>query len=48
MNGTNVQVVGNLPILFSDYGITAPTAPPVASVDDRGEMELQLFFEKDN
>lgn len=44
-DGTNVQVVGNLPILFSDYDITAPTAPAVASVDDRGEMELQLFFE---
>jgi polyisoprenoid-binding protein YceI len=45
-DGETVQVVGHLPILFSDYGITAPTAPAVASVDDRGEMELQLFFVK--
>jgi polyisoprenoid-binding protein YceI len=43
-DGRQVQVVGNLPIVFSDYGITAPTAPAVASVDDNGEMELQLFF----
>ena len=43
-DGKQVQVVGNLPIVFGDYGITAPTAPAVASVDDHGEMELQLFF----
>ncbi len=45
-DGTQVQVVGSLPIAFSDYNITAPTAPAVASVDDNGEMELQLFFKK--
>jgi polyisoprenoid-binding protein YceI len=45
-DGKQVQVVGDLPIAFSDYGITAPTAPAVASVDDHGEMELQLFFSK--
>jgi polyisoprenoid-binding protein YceI len=45
-DGKQVQVVGNLPIVFGDYGITAPTAPAVASVDDHGEMELQLFFTK--
>src|SRR5690242_6314069 len=44
-DGKQVQVVGNLPIVFSDYGITAPTAPAVASVDDHGEMELRLFFD---
>jgi polyisoprenoid-binding protein YceI len=43
-DGKQVQVVGSLPIAFSDYGIKAPTAPAVASVDDHGEMELQLFF----
>jgi polyisoprenoid-binding protein YceI len=43
-DGKQVQVVGNLPIVFSDYGITAPTSTFVASVDDHGEMELQLFF----
>ncbi len=45
-DGTDVQVVGRLPIAFSDYNITAPTAPAVASVDDNGEMEFQLFFKK--
>ena len=45
-DGKDIQVVGNLPIAFSDYNITAPTAPVVASVDDHGEMELQLFFKK--
>ena len=45
-DGRNVQVVGTMPIVFSDYGISAPTAPAVASVDDHGEMELQLFFVK--
>jgi polyisoprenoid-binding protein YceI len=45
-DGKQVQVVGNLPVVFSDYGITAPTAPAVASVDDHGEMELQLFLSK--
>ena len=44
-DGKQVQVVGNMPIAFSDYGISAPTAPAVASVDDHGEMELQLFFD---
>lgn len=43
-DGKNVQIVGNLPVAFADYDITAPTAPAVASVDDHGEMEFQLFF----
>ena len=45
-DGKDVQVVGHLPIVFGDYDITAPTAPAVASVDDHGEMEFQLFFKK--
>jgi polyisoprenoid-binding protein YceI len=45
-DGSKVQVVGSLPIAFGDYGITAPSSPLVASVDDHGEMELQLFFTK--
>src|SRR5439155_4915034 len=45
-DGKQVQVVGTLPVVFGDYGITAPTAPAVASVDDHAEMELQLFFSK--
>jgi polyisoprenoid-binding protein YceI len=45
-DGQVVQIVGNLPIVFGDYNITAPTAPAVASVDDHGEMEFQLFFNR--
>jgi polyisoprenoid-binding protein YceI len=45
-DGEKVQVVGSLPIAFSDYDISAPTSNLVASVDDHGEMELELFFAK--
>jgi polyisoprenoid-binding protein YceI len=45
-DGKDIQIVGNLPIVFGDYKISAPTAPAVASVDDHGEMEFQLFFTK--
>jgi polyisoprenoid-binding protein YceI len=45
-DGRDVQVVGRLHIVFSDYGIQAPTSPVVASIDDEGEMEFQLFFRK--
>jgi polyisoprenoid-binding protein YceI len=43
-DGKQVQVVGSLPVAFDDYGVSAPSAPAVASVDDNGTMELQLFF----
>jgi polyisoprenoid-binding protein YceI len=45
-DGKQVQVVGSLEIAFDEYGVSAPSAPAVASVDDHGEMELQLFFDK--
>jgi polyisoprenoid-binding protein YceI len=45
-DGRDVQVVGRLHVVFSDYGIQAPTSPVVASVDDEGEMEFQIFFRK--
>jgi polyisoprenoid-binding protein YceI len=45
-DGKQIQVVGSLPIAFDDYGVSAPSAPAVASVDNHGEMELQLFFDK--
>jgi polyisoprenoid-binding protein YceI len=45
-DGKQVQVVGSMPIAFDDYGVSAPSAPAVASVDDHGEMELQLFFDR--
>ncbi len=45
-DGAEIQVVGSLPVVFSDYGIRAPTSSLVASVDDHGELEFQLFFAK--
>jgi polyisoprenoid-binding protein YceI len=45
-DGERIQVVGSLPIVFADYDMTPPEVPVVASVDDKGEMEFQLFFQK--
>jgi len=45
-DGRDVQVVGRLHVVFADYGIQAPTSPVVASIDDQGEMEFQIFFRK--
>jgi len=45
-DGRDVQVVGRLHIVFADYGIQAPTSPVVASIDNQGEMEFQIFFRK--
>ena len=45
-DGRDVQVVGRLHIVFADYGIQAPTSPVVASIDDEGEMEFQIFFRR--
>lgn len=45
-DGDRIQVVGSLPIVFADYNMTPPEVPVVASIDDEGEMEFQLFFQK--
>ena len=39
-----IVVVGSSDVVFSDYGVTAPTAPIVVSVEDHGIMEFQLLF----
>jgi polyisoprenoid-binding protein YceI len=44
--GDTIVVVGSLDVVFSDFGVTVPSAPIVLSVDDRGQMELQLFFSR--
>ncbi len=41
-----VVVVGSLPIEFADYDIEAPSAMSVVSVEERGIIELQLFFQR--
>ncbi len=42
--GDLIAVVGTVEIVFEDWGIEIPTAPIVASVEDHGILELQLFF----
>lgn len=43
-DGQAVQVVGHLPVTFSDYRIDPPNIGGFTSVRDHGELELQLFF----
>lgn len=46
LTGDTIVAVGSLDVVFSDFGVAAPTAPIVLSVDDHGQMELQLFFQR--
>lgn len=42
--GDTIAVVGSLEIPFSDYSISQPRAASVLSVEDKGTIEIQLFF----
>ena len=42
--GDTIVAVGSSHMVFSDYGVTAPSAPIVVSVEDNGIMEFQLIF----
>jgi polyisoprenoid-binding protein YceI len=42
--GDVIAVVGSLEVPFADYSISQPRAASVLSVDDKGTMEVQLFF----
>ena len=42
--GDTIVAVGSSDVVFSDYGVTAPTAPIVVSVEDNGIMEFQLIL----
>lgn len=44
--GDVIVAVGSSDVVFSDYGVTAPTAPVVVSVEDHGIMEFQLLFNR--
>jgi hypothetical protein len=37
-------VVGSLDIKFSDYDVETPTSAAVLSVEDHGQLELQLLL----
>jgi polyisoprenoid-binding protein YceI len=41
---TTIEVVGTIPVAFSDYDIDAPSVGGFVSVEDEGEIELQLTF----
>lgn len=43
VNGT-VVVVGSLDIKFSDFDVETPTSAAVLSVEDHGQLELQLLL----
>lgn len=43
----SILVVGSLDIVFADYGVEAPSAPIVVSVEDQGTLELQLWLTKE-
>jgi polyisoprenoid-binding protein YceI len=45
-DGQDIQVIGTLHVVFADYDMEAPTSGAVASIEDEGDMELQLFFKK--
>ena len=45
VDGT-IVVVGSFSILFTDYGVTPPSAPIVLSVADNATVEFQLLFVK--
>ncbi|MGD9935722.1 MAG: YceI family protein [Dehalococcoidia bacterium] len=46
VSGEYLVVVGSIEIVFADYNIAKPSAPRVLSIEDRGIMELQLFFKR--
>jgi len=46
VSGSTAAVVGQAPIVLSDYGIEAPTGFSVLSIDDNGTFEFQIFFTK--
>jgi polyisoprenoid-binding protein YceI len=45
-DGRTVQVVGELPVTFAQYGITPPDIAGFVTVKGEGTIELKLFFTK--
>ena len=44
--GDRIIVVGASEVVFANYGVIAPTAPIVVSVEDHGIMEFQLILNR--
>ncbi|MBV8980896.1 MAG: YceI family protein, partial [Acidimicrobiia bacterium] len=43
-NGGTIEVVGQIPVKFADWNISAPVFPGVAQGEDHGTVEFILFF----
>ena len=43
-DGGTIEVVGSVPILMAEYNIDPPNVGGFVSVENRGELELQLTF----
>ena len=43
-DGGTIEVVGSIPIVMADYDIDPPNVGGFVSVEDEGEIELQLTF----
>jgi len=48
LTGSRIEVVAALHVLFADYDIDPPSAAAVLSVEDEGQLEMQLFFAPDS
>jgi len=46
VEGTKLLVVGKAPVVLADYGIDKPSATRVVSIEDEGELEFELIFER--
>ena len=43
VDGT-IVLVGSFDVVFSDYGVSVPSAPIVLSVADEGVIEMQILL----
>ena len=39
-----IVIVGQIPVVFEDFGITVPSAPVLLAAEDEGIIEIQLFL----
>ena len=44
--GDTIVVTSLFDITFADFGIQKPSSAAVLSIEDKGQMEVQLFFTK--
>lgn len=44
--GAQIEVVGHIPVLFSDYSIQNPSFASLVTTQDHGLLEFLLVFSK--